>query len=646
MPSIKQVGTRVEVSIDTFDGGRNTKDAPSRIADEQSPDLLNVVFDDVGAAGTREGTSYFNTSTAEVGTNVIDGQHVYDGSMVIWAGGQMLRASGTTFVPVTSSSGQFSSGVKVGYITYQDIMFCSDGVNGPYRWEGNEDFYNMGIGTPTAPTAASDTAGDIAADTYYYAVTFTNSHAVEGGIGAASAGTTIAASSTIQVTGIETGTGLEGVGERDIYRATSATGPWLFVKNLADNVTTSFTDTVGVGAEGGNPPSDATAPTPFQAITLHRERLLFPDNANKTLLRYTDFNTPFISAAANFEPLNKGDSANILALNVQQNLVTAFKDGTGNVTSTWVVDLVDPSDDTTWVYEKLPINVGIAGLRAHAEVDNGLIFLGARNGKITGFHYLSGVELFETNNRLLRTRSISENIETDIKPLSASLWADAAIAVFNNAIHIAGPYDSSSTSNEAVWWFDLDRLGDDGQPGSWSVWTGVVDVNDFTIYQNGLYGGASDTSGYVLQFYNGTFTDADGTGIDSYFWTKEFGGEPSIESWIKDMRWANIWYALLGSYNMNVRWRKDGDQGAGNFTALDLTPPGDTWGNFLWGVGMWSAGGVRKESQISVGSLLGRRFQLRFENERPGGVVTPGSGFKVFSMKMLMNLRRQLGNVA
>jgi hypothetical protein len=638
--TVKKVATKVQVELDRFDGGRNTKDAPSRIEDNQSPDLLNVVFDDRGAVGTREGTSYFNTSVVEPGSNTIDGLTEYKGTMVAWAGGGMFRASGTTLVTVTAASDQFATGVAVAYEQYQDVLFMSDGTNGPYRWEGGQDFYNMGIGIPSAPTSLSDTAGDIAADTYFHAVSFINTAVVEGEVGSASTGVTIGGSATIRIDDIPIGTGLQGVDKRNVYRATAASGPWLFVKELADNVTTSFTDTVAVGSEGGNPPSDGTAPTPFTTIRQHRERLFFDDSANRTLLRYTNSGSPYISAALNFTALNKGDGSNITAVGVQQDLVTAFK-----TNSVWVADLVDPSDDTTWIYVKTPVTKGIVGPKAFAEIDNGIMYMGQENGRVTGFHYLSGVDLLDTNNRLIKTRNIAENIEADLLGLGTTLTADVAMYVFDNRIYIAAPQTSASTSNDAVWWFDLDRITTDGQPGSWSIWTGVVGAKDWTEHNGILYGGSSLADGYVLQFNNGTFTDADGTGIDSYMWTKEFGGEASLESWIKDMRFINVWYAQLGAYVMTVRWRKDGDTGSGFSTNLDLTPPGDTWNNFNWGNGTWSGGGSQTEREVSLGKLLGRRLQVRFENERSGGSPIAGQGFKVFNLKSLMNLRRQRGNV-
>lgn len=647
MASIKNVGSKVQIEIDRLDGGYNVKDSKSRIGLFESPDCKNVIFSDTGDVETRQGTSYFNTSTAEVGTNAIDGITSYNGTMVVWAGGQMLRASGTTFTQVTAASGGFDSGARVAYEQFQSILFCSDGANGPWRWEGGENFYNMGIDTLSAPTAGSDGAGDVAADTYYYAVSAINTHAVEGEVGSASAGATLVGSAQVLVENIPVGATIQGVNKRNIYRATSTTGPWLFVKELGDNVTTSFTDNIGVGSEGAESIDDGNSPKPFTTIRLHRERLFMDDSDNRTLLRYTEYQNPFISEALSFEPLNKGDGSNITALGVQDDLLTAFK---GN--SIWLGQLSDPSDDSTWGFVKSPANQGITGPRALLETDNGILFVGKRNGRITGFHLISGIDVLETSNRILRTKSISEKVEADVLLWPSSVYDDIAMVTYDNRVFIAAPASSTSTRLDGLLWFDINRLGTEGQPGSWAPWTGIVGCNDFIVFNGNLYGGSSDTDGHVIQFNNGTYTDADGSAIDSYFWTKEFGGEAAIESWIKDWRWVNIWYLRVGGYYMNMQWRIDG--GSGNITTVNLTPSQNVWANtppggetgtaLIWSSGssdddannLWAGPIADLETQHSVGPLTGRRIQIGFDNQN-----TAGQRFKIHSLKLLANLRRQ-----
>lgn len=631
MSEFRTVRKKPEIFVDRLDGGLNKKDGPSRIDLTESPDCLNVEFGDRGSVETREGTSYYNSSP--IAASLGQGLTVYDNTMVAWVDGGMYRFVGTAPTEVTAASGLLDEDVKIAYEQYQNILFLSDGENGPYRWEGEESFYKMGVDAPSACTGVSDAAGDIAADTYYYKVSFVNTHAVEGDVSSASAGVTLGASATVAVSDIPVGTTIQGVAERKIYRATSVSGTYNLVNTLSDNVTTSFTDTVGVGSEGVAAPTDNSSPKPFSAIRLHKERLWMPDNDNETLLRYTEFDNPFVSKALNFVQLAEGDGSDIRAIGVQQDLVTAFKDN-----SIYVVTMSDPSDDTTIQVLKSPSNLGIVGPRALTEDENGIVFMAKRNNFIVGVAYISGIGVVQTQDQYLVSRQLSRKIEADILNYPSTLWEDVNMIRYKNRIYAGVPKNSSSSVVDGLLWFDINRIvyDQDTDPGSWSLWDGVVGCNDFTVFNNELYGIAADTSGYVLNFNNGTYTDADGSGINSYWWSKEIGGEGDIESWIKDFRFTVPWYELLGSYNMKVRTRLDGDAGAGTSYDIDLTPPGAVWNAVNWGSFNWNGGTERQETQIAIGTLLGKRVQIGFWNES-----TAGQGFKVHSFKLRFNLRRQ-----
>lgn len=635
MVQFRTVRKKPEIEVERLDGGLNKKDGPSKIDLTESPDCLNVEFGDRGSVGTREGTSYF--TSAAITTAPGDGCTVYDNTtMVVWYGGQMYRMSGNTGVQITAASGQFASGVKVAYEQFQDILFCSDGTNGPWRYEGGDtDFYNMGIDVPSACTGASDTSGggDIAADTYYYAVSYINSHAVEGEVGSASVAVTLAASASVDVSGVPLGSSLAGVAKRNVYRATSDSGPWLFVKELADNVTSSFSDNVGVGSEGAESLADASSPKPFTTIRQHQGRLWMPDNDNKTLMRYTEYDNPFVSKAANFLLADKGDGSDIKAIGVQNNLVTAFKDR-----SIFLFNLPDPADDTTFETIKSPVNMGIVGARAFVEEDNGIIFMAKRNGHIIGIGYLSGIGIVDTQDQFLINKTLSKKIETDILAYKLITWDDIAMMSHKNRIYISVPSSSTSTSIDGVLYFDVNRLirDESDDPGSWVPWNGVVGVHDWCVLSGALYGVSSEEDGHILQFNNGTFTDADGSAIDSYWWSKEIGGEPGIESWVKDWRHAVPWVELLGAYSMNLKTRLDGVTGSGDTYTIDLTTSGAIWDTDLWDVGLWGPTATRQEFVIPIGPTLGKRLQVRFDNQD-----TAGQGFKVHSFKLRMNLRRQ-----
>jgi len=631
MTQFREVRKKPEIEIERLDGGLNKKDGPSKIDITESPDCLNVDFGDRGSVGTRAGTSYYNSSA--IATAAGNGLTVYNGSMVAWTNGRMFRMSGTTAVEVTAASGNFTTGLKVAYGQYQNILFVSDGTNGPWRWEGNESFYKMGIDVPSAPTAASNVAGAslVPTGTHYYAVSFVNTHAVEGEIGSFSASVTLATSAAVMVTSIPTGSTIQGVAARRIYRSTSQSGPWGLVASLTGNATSSVTDTVAtVGAE---PPEDASSPKPFSTIHLFKDRLFMEDNDAPTILRYTDYNNPFVSQAENFFLLDEGgDRGDIKAISDQNDVVSIFKEN-----SIFLLLCEDPADDQTFQIIKSPANVGITGCRALVKDDNGILFVGKRFDHIVGVGYLSGTDLVETQTQYLMNKVLSRKIEADVLNYPSSLWDDISMFNFKNRIYLGVPASVNSTRIDGALLFDVNRLVQDSDtdPGSWSPWTGTVGVNDWTVFGNELYGISSNTDGLIIKFNRAAFTDADGTAINSYWWSKEIGGEPNIESWVKDFRHILPWVEKLGSYFMNMRVRIDGDEGVGDAYQIDLTPSGGLWSQ-LWGNFLWGAGSQRQEIEIPVGPRLGKRIQIGFDNQN-----TVGQGFKVHSFKIRMNLRRQ-----
>lgn len=632
MSYVQNVRKKIELTVDRLDGGLNQKDGPQAIEDSQSPDCLNITFGDKGSVETREGTSYFNTTA--VGSSAADGLGSYKNStMCAWFGGTMYRSSGTAFVAVSGSTGAFASGAAVNWAVFQNILFCSDGQNGPYRWEGNNSFYKMGMYEGSAPIGASNTAGNIAPGTWYYAYAPVNSHLVEGPLSLISSGVTIAASANIYVSGIGVGTAIAGVANRYVYRASSTAGPWYRVADLGDNISTAFTDSVTVGSASVLAATSTTSPKPFTTIVLHKERFWMDDNDNKSLLRYTDFATPFVSDDLNFQALAEGDDTDIIAIGVQNDLVTAFKDN-----SLYLADMADASDDTTIAIKKSPSNYGIVSSRSFVQIDNGIIFAAKQFGRMVGFSYLSGLDLVQTQDQFLLSRTLTENIEGLMLRCPTTLYSKIAMISFNNTILVSFPAAANSTTIDGALWFDINRMvkDKDTAPGSWAPWDGFVGCSTFVNHVGNLYGAYKDATGRIIKFYNGTYTDADGSAIDSYWWSKLLGGEAAYESWIKDFRFITPWYDLLAAYSMFMRYRLDGDESVGNSTEIDLTPSGTLWGFSTWGGGVWNAGQLRKEQQYPIGPLLGKRIQVRFDNNN-----TVGKGFKVHQFKVTYNPRRQ-----
>lgn len=632
---ISKVQGKITIAVDQLDGGLNTKDAANKIGDYDSPDCLNVIFSNEGAVQTRSGTTYLG---AAVNTSSIDGMLTYNGTAAIFAGGHMYRLSSTTWAEVTTASGKFATGANVESVTYQGVSFMSDGTNGPYRWEGGENFYMMGVGIPTAPTGVSNVAtassqGIVTGNTVYYKVAFVNSHVVTGQPGSMSLGVTPGTTANINVSGIPLGSGLFGVSSRKIYRSTATNGIFGLVKTLSDNTASTFTDTVPVGSEGSAAVTDGTAPTPWTTVREFKETIFFDDSSNKSLLRFTDYQNPYISSAANFFSTENNKGEDIGAIGVQDNFLTVFY----KKSKIWVYDLVTPSTASTWTRALSPSNLGIVGPRAFAEIPDGIVFMGMQNGKISGIHQISGVNVNQIADHALRSEDIGGKIDPTLFAMPASLLSKVAMTSYQNKLYIAVPQSSISTTIDGMLYFDNLRLTTNGEsPGSWAPWTGIK-VQALLNHNGTLYGGSSQGDGRVIEFNSGAYVNADGSAINSYWWSKELGGEGDLAYWTKDGRWTDIWHALVGTYNMKYRFRKDGDSGNGTSYSVNLTQGGSIYGSFNWGDGsLYGSGNQTKQSRVYIGPVLGKRFQHGFTNEN-----TVNQYFKVFNFQSTINLRSQ-----
>lgn len=643
-PSIKAVAGKTQIEVDRLDGGLNNSNSPNSLQLSESPDCLNVVFDVEGSVETRPGCSVYNTTP--IGSYVVDGGATYNGSMLVWANGDMFRVSGTTAETISSGQGCYTAGQKVEAVVYQNMLMFSDGLAGPYRYHGaSNTVYQLGIAAPGAVTGACNTVGATPrplTGTHWYKATYVNTGVVEGDVGSSFA-ITLATSALVYLSSIPVGAASLGVAQRYLYRADdSIDGPYRYIGTLADNATTVYTDSVGptTWAAGTLAPQDASKPTPWTTVKSHKNRLFFDDSSDRTILRYTDYLTPYISKAENFFKINQGDNSYINCVRVQQDLITAFKDS-----SYWLLQLTDPADDTTWVIEEGPGHVGIVGARAAVEINDGIIFLGKRNGFISGFHWLSGVNVLQSVAKTVKTNSISQRVDDTILGMGRTYWGNVAMGIWKDKVICS--FTRSGSTNNAILWFDTARLSDTGYPGSWSLWEGrATQMTGFFEHLGKFYGTSVLGDGFIFEVCkDGQYNDAD-TPINSYWWSKPIGGEPQIESWIKDWRYVNVWFSTHGEsdpYKMKVSYKIDGDITEGLSYVLDCFEGGTVWGApMVWGTSDWGGGTLTDEVRSPIGPTRGRRLQVRFANQAAGSAsAVTDTGFRVNNFKLLANLRRQ-----
>lgn len=126
-----------EFPIFNFGGGLNNKEAPHRIADNQSPDLLNVNFDQFPAIQSRKG--YVALNATQIDGNPIKTLISYNknnGSKYLLAtsGTSIYQWNGTQWVAI--KTGLTGNGLVFGYQVFNDNLYMCNGVDGLLKYDG------------------------------------------------------------------------------------------------------------------------------------------------------------------------------------------------------------------------------------------------------------------------------------------------------------------------------------------------------------------------------------------------------------------------------------------------------------------------------------------------------------------------------
>lgn len=618
---------RVVYPLVAFDGGLNNKYEQNIIADNESPDCLNVVYDDRGGVQTRGGSSKFN-STA-VGSYTGDGlftARFEDGTekMIAWWNGTAYTAGTNTFVTIGSAQSVWTAGVRVDACMYQDLIFFGNGFSTPYKYNGTE-FTRHGITAPNSTAAnASGTAGSSgpAGGDVNYKITYVNSYSVESDVSSQTATLTIGSTATVSITCLPVAPISFGVNARKIYRRSAgSSGDYKLVTTVNDNTTTTFLDQVTDANLGAVAPTDQGVPPLWKYSVTHQERVWAVSPTNPSYLYYSELGNPFVFKANNFILISDGDGEVITGLGVHANMTVIFKEN-----SVWLIYQPD-TDPTNWIRIKSNSKYGACSHHAQADYEGLKMFLGKRYSKTAGFLTLNGADTQPTATDLLATSVQSDvksdRIEPDVFMFRNNALSRACGIEYKNKLWFSVPHDAST--NNRVYQYDWQRRAESKQDGSWVPHEYPIGFNAFTVYDGALYA-QGVANGFVYQLDTTSYSD-DGTAIDSYMWTREFHGyDEHLENW-KDFRFANFTVETMGAYFMDIVYKADADQGVGTTTQVDLTSGGSLWGTMVWGTDFWGGGTARRKVTLDLGSTSGKRVQFKFSNQN-----TLNQGFHIYPL--------------
>ena len=613
-----------------LDGGLNNKFDKQLLPDNESPDCLNVIFND-GGVETRGGTDILNTGS--VGSYICDGlytRHENSGqqTMVAWFNGSLFTQAANTFTTVPSAQSIYTAGQQVFAAEYENYIFFNNGNNTGYKYGGSGDtFTRHGIPAPTTTmTAATAPTGTGLTGDYYYAMTFINSNLVEGDISPLTS-TFTAASEDIRLTSLPVAPQSFGVNTRNIYRTANGGTELKRLVTIGDNTTTTYDDSIADGSLGVDAPTDnGEPPTSYSSVIYHQARLFFIDSVNN-LIKYTELGNPYVVKSTNFLRVgdNTVDIPNTLAI-YDNSLVVLCEE------NPWII-YMPTSSPSDWSIQRVRATYGCKSPFSPFKYNNKLMYGAVQNDKFVGFAAISGQTISPSASLLTSSAMISDlksdRIEPDMFEVQESQIENITSKVYKNKAYITLTYGAGNTENNRFYVYDFSLGNLKKQEASWSPWTGL-NANDLTILDGTLYYGSSIANGYVYEMNTDSYDDS-GSAINSYYWTKEYPGMKGHENIYKDFRYMQLLHELSGDYYLNVNYRVDGDAGTGSFSAVDLNPGGSLWGTMRWGLDDWSAGAGDKETRIYL-PVRGKRIQFRFSNQ---AVVS--QKFKVVGLNFVYN---------
>lgn len=614
-----------------FDGGKNNKFEKYLIADNESPDLLNVILDN-RSCETRLGSLKFNSTS--VGSFAGDGlytRHVNNDAqtMCAWFNGTLYTAGTSTFVTIPSAQSIFTAGIRVCAAEYENYIFFNNGHNPGYKY--NAAFTRHGVYPPTATAtvASITTSAGTLTGAYIYAYTNVNSNLVESDISPLTATLTVAAGK-IYVTAIGTQAASFGVEQRYIYRSKTSATTLYRVGILSNNTASTFVDNVSDTALGATAPDDQGVPPKYSWIIAHKNRLWCNDTNEPGTLWYSELDNPYTFKTDNFELI--GDQAGEVLRGAQ-----IHDDGLViNTDNEQHLIYLPDTNPANWEIIRLKSPYGSKSAFGTFAYNNKQMFPAIQNTKLAGFGAISG-NAVDPEATLLTVSAAgsdlkSDRIEPDVFLMQSVNFDRISAIVFQNKAYVSVTYGNAQTTNNRIYVFDFSISNlTKRQEASWTPWTGI-NAEQFTIYNGKLYCIDSTATGFVRELNKASTYSDDGTAINSYIMTKEFPGLKGDEQVFKDFRDFNLLYEKSGGYYMDVFYKADSDSGDGNRLQISLDPGSSVWGTMIFGVDTWGGGNTAGEERISLGQTRGKRIQFKFTNQN-----TANQKFKVYGLQFSYN---------
>jgi len=619
---------RYGLKINRFDGGLNTKTSPELGELNESPDLLNVDFDDLGAVGTRKGRATIGT----VGSGEVNLLHSYrrDGGepdLVAVCSGSVHYARGdsTDFSVCSGGTQVMTAGIPAFGANMQNHAFISNGTLG-YKWDGNT-VTNWSPHKPAQmPTPLYNSSITSTTQIYQgasYVRTITDALGIEGAPSSAITGATLLSGAFFSVTAPAA---VDGAAFVNVYRhlavADGGDDKYHLLTSVASPTSTytvldGFDDTLATSPE--LEVTASVAPPQLNVFTEHLGRFFGASlTTNPTFLYYTYASEPSKWDPEYFIRVGDGDGLPIRGLvSMGQNLLIAKEDGRGNG-AVWVLYTPD-NEIENWTIQRLDLAYGSVSPKA-MERFAGFVMLLNRSGVYDLAEGTVGERI---------SNALSFNVEPNVLDWNVNGLKDAVAVNYDNKVYMSVP--AVGSSNNQMWVYDYvkGRSEVSKLSGAWSRWDNQS-CSELEVHNDSLYGGSY--SGDIYK-YDDQFSYSDsGDDINSYWRSMSIRGIEEHFDNVKVFRFIWITVECTGEYNLNVTFADDLYSSDGTTKTVSLDPINAEYGTAVVGTDVWGPTRKRYTARIPI-NVVAKKLQIKFSAD------TAGQHWKVHDCLIEYNLR-------
>lgn len=611
------------IKINRFDGGLNTKTSPETGELNESPDLYNVDFSDVGAVETRKGRSLVGyMGSAEVCLLHSFLSDIHAPQLLGMSSGSIQYYDGS-ILPCSGGTGIMTAGVSVYATNAQNCAFLGNGAK-VYKWDG-ETITRWG--TPQAAPAPypQHYAGTACTHPGYvgYKIAYEDIFGTEGLAGSYVSSYDLTGASgnmgfTLAVTAPAASYGAAYI---NVYRKASGQTQWYRLTSQANvgsaiTVIDDFSDNL-TSAHVYDTLVDPT-PVPLSVFQHHIGYMFGAGPDYPTRLYYSDINMPTKWASDQFIRVGDGDGYPIKGL-VQfgTNLLITKEDGKGSG-SCWL--LYTPSGEpTTWQIARMNVAYGSIAAKALTRFATFLMLLNK-----TGIYDLAEGTVGESI-----LNPMSYKIEPDAMAFSDDYIKDSVAVTWQNKVYMTVPVDGAIRNNRIyVYDFVQGQSEVSKATGAWSRWNNM-DMAQLAVHEDELYAG--DYYGGLHKLDQGY---ADGsTAINSYFKTMLIHGLPEHADNNKVWRFLYLTVETPGDWTMSLTYGDDLSETTGTTTTLDLDPNAPYWGSATFGVDHYGRTTIRRNIKVTLINQVSKKLQVKFSTN------TANHNWKVYDMLCEYNLQ-------